>query len=161
MKVPQMIGYVRKFKGNTTSFKINGSKLLIKYNQTLKKLKKLLKINFNSEPIYGDNNKHIQAKIKIYGGNMNTNFQGKKNTIRKSTMRVFINNTDRFCCQSKKKVLSWNTFERMQIWTKKDKMENLIDDDLEQSLSDESDNEANSDSNDETKSDDDNNESNE
>ena len=34
MKLPQMIGYVRKFEGNTTmSFKISDSKLLKKYNQ--------------------------------------------------------------------------------------------------------------------------------
>ena len=33
IKLPQMIGYVRKFEGNTTmSFKINDSKLLKKYN---------------------------------------------------------------------------------------------------------------------------------
>ena len=38
----------------------------------------MLKINFNSEPIYGDNDKYIKTKIKIYGGSVNTNFQGKK-----------------------------------------------------------------------------------
>ena len=42
------------------------------------KVEKLLKINFNSEPIYGDNNKYIKTKIKIYGGSVNTNLQGKK-----------------------------------------------------------------------------------
>ena len=37
IKLPQMIGYVRKFEGNTTmSFKINDSKLLKKDNQILK-----------------------------------------------------------------------------------------------------------------------------
>ena len=50
MKLPQMIGYVRKFEGNTTiSFKISDSKLLTKYNQTWKRIGKLLKIKFNSE----------------------------------------------------------------------------------------------------------------
>ena len=79
IKLPQMIGYVRKFEGNTTmSFKINDSKLLKKYNQIWKKVEKLLKINFNSEPIYGDNDKYIKTKLKIYSGSVNTNFQGKK-----------------------------------------------------------------------------------
>ena len=79
IKLPQMIGYVRKFEGNTTmSFKINDSKLLKKYNQIWKKVEKLLKINLNSEPIYGDNDKYIKTKIKIYGGSVNTNFQGRK-----------------------------------------------------------------------------------
>ena len=79
IKLPQMIGYVRKFEGNTTmSFKINDSKLLKKYNQIWKKAEKLLKKVFNSEPIYGNNDKYIKTKIKIYGGSVNTNFQGKK-----------------------------------------------------------------------------------
>ena len=33
---------------------------------------------FDSEPVYGDNDKYIKAKIKIYGDNVNTNFHGKK-----------------------------------------------------------------------------------
>ena len=74
-----MIGYVRKFEGNTTmSFKISDKQFLKKYNQIWKKVEKLLKINFNSEPIYGDNDKYIKTKIKIYGGSVNTNFQDKK-----------------------------------------------------------------------------------
>ena len=40
IKLPQMIGYVRKFEGNTTmSFKINDNKLLQKYIKYKKKLK--------------------------------------------------------------------------------------------------------------------------
>ena len=79
MKLPQMIGYVRKFEGNTAMFfKINDSKLLKKYNQIWKKVKKLFRIEFDSKPVYGDNDKYIETKIKIYGGSVNTNFQGKK-----------------------------------------------------------------------------------
>ena len=66
IKLPQMIGYVRKFEGNTTmSFKISDSKLLKKYNQIWKSIEKLLKIEFDSKPIYGDNDKYINTKIKI------------------------------------------------------------------------------------------------
>ena len=46
-------------------------------------------------------------------------------------------------------VIVTNTLGRMQIWTKKNKMENLVNDDLEKSSSDESDSE----SDDETESD--------
>ena len=35
-------------------------------------------MNFNREPIYRDNGEYIKTKIKIYGGSVNTNFQGKK-----------------------------------------------------------------------------------
>ena len=82
-------------------------------------MEKSWKIEFDSEPVYGDNDKYTKTKIEIYGGSMITNFQGKKNTKRKRTMQVFINNNVRFCYQSKEKVLSSNTFGRMQIWIKK------------------------------------------
>ena len=35
-------------------------------------------IEFDSEPIYGDNDKYIKTKIKSYGHKINTNFQGNK-----------------------------------------------------------------------------------
>ena len=94
-----MIDYVIKFEGNTTiSFKISDSKLIKKYNQIWKKVEKLFKIKFDSEPVYGDNDKYIKTKIKVYGGSVNTNFQGKSVPKRKNTMQVFINNNVRFCC---------------------------------------------------------------
>ena len=78
IKLPQMIGYVRNFDGNRTmSFKISDGKLLKKYNQTWKRVEKLLKIKFDSEPVYGDNDKYIKKKTKICDGSVNTNFQGK------------------------------------------------------------------------------------
>ena len=74
-----MIGYVRKFEGNTTmSFKINDSKLLKKYNQIWKRVEQLLKVEFDSKPFYGDDDKYIKTKIKIYGGSIITNFHNKK-----------------------------------------------------------------------------------
>ena len=36
----------------------------------------------DSEPVYGDNDKYIKAKIKIYEDGVNTNFQGKKVPIK-------------------------------------------------------------------------------
>ena len=35
-----------------------------------------MNIKFDSEPVYGDNDKY--TKIKLYGDNVTTNFQGKK-----------------------------------------------------------------------------------
>ena len=58
IKLPQMIGYVRKFEGNTTMyFKTSNKQLLKKYNQIWKRFEKLLKIEFDSEPVYGNNDK--------------------------------------------------------------------------------------------------------
>ena len=35
-------------------------------------------IKFDSEPVYGDDDKYIKAKINSYGDKVNTNFKGKK-----------------------------------------------------------------------------------
>ena len=48
------------------------------WNQIWKKVKKLLRIEFDSKPVYGENDKYMKTKIKIYSGSVNTNFQGKK-----------------------------------------------------------------------------------
>ena len=60
------------------SFKISNKQLFKKYNQIWKRVEKLLKIEFDNQPVYGDNDKDIKTKINIYGGSMNTNFQTKK-----------------------------------------------------------------------------------
>ena len=74
-----MIGYVKDFDSNRTmSFKVNDNKLLNKYNKIWKKISSLMNIEFDSEPVYGDGDKCKKAKIKMYEGRVNTNFQGKK-----------------------------------------------------------------------------------
>ena len=109
-----MTGYVRTFDDNTTtSFKVSNKQLLKKHNQIWKNVKSLLIIKFDSEPVYGVNDKCIKAKIKTYCGSAFTNFQGEK--IPKENHAVFINNNGRLCCQSKGKVLSSNIFGKMQI----------------------------------------------
>ena len=69
-----MIGYVKHFDSNKTmSFKITDNKLLKKYNKIWERVSNLLSIKFDSEPVYGDND-----KIKLHGDKINTNFLGKK-----------------------------------------------------------------------------------
>ena len=59
IKLSQMNDYVRKFEGNKTMyFMISDKQLLKKYNQIWKRFKKLLKIEFDSESVYGDNDKY-------------------------------------------------------------------------------------------------------
>ena len=79
IKLSQMTGYVRKSEDNTTmSIKIRDQQLLKKYNQVQKRPEKFLKIKYDKKPIYGDDDKYIKTKIKIYGVSVNTNFQEKK-----------------------------------------------------------------------------------
>ena len=37
-----------------------------------------MSIEFDSEPVYSDNDKYIMRKTKMYEDRVNTNFQGKK-----------------------------------------------------------------------------------
>ena len=37
-----------------------------------------MNIEFDSEHVYGDNDKYIKTKVKMYEDRVNTNFQGKK-----------------------------------------------------------------------------------
>ena len=70
-----MIGYVKHFDSNKTMFfKVSDNKLLKKYKKIWKKVNNLMNIEFNSEPVYGDNDKYIKRKIKMYEDRVNTNF---------------------------------------------------------------------------------------
>ena len=78
-----MIGYVKYFDSNKTmSFKVSDNKLLKKCNKILERVSNLLSIKFDSESVYGDNDKYIKTKIKLYGDKINTNFQGKKHPMK-------------------------------------------------------------------------------
>ena len=61
-----------------------------------KNVESLLNIGFESKPVYGDDDKYIKTKIKIYAKNTITNFHNKKMPKEKKTMQMFINNNDRF-----------------------------------------------------------------
>ena len=54
-RLPQMTGYARKVDENATmSFMANDKQLLKNYNKIWEIVKKLLKIEFESKPVYGD-----------------------------------------------------------------------------------------------------------
>ena len=79
IRFSQMTGYFRKFDENgTMSFLVKDKQLLKNYTKIWEKIEKLLKINFESKPVYGDDDKYITTKIKIYAGSIITNFHNKK-----------------------------------------------------------------------------------
>ena len=55
---------------------IKDNELLENYDEIMKKVKYILKKEFDSEPVY--NEKYLKAKIKSYDGKINTNFQNNK-----------------------------------------------------------------------------------
>ena len=59
-------------------FKISDTQRLEKYNQIWKKVEKLLKIEFNNKPVYGDDEKYIKTQIKTYVDSVITNFHNKQ-----------------------------------------------------------------------------------
>ena len=64
-----MTGYAKNFENNKTmSFKVSDNALLKVYTQIWKIVGNLLNIKFYSKPVYGDNDKYIKTKIKIYEG---------------------------------------------------------------------------------------------
>ena len=69
-----MICYVKCFDSNkTVSFKVNDKRPLKKYTKIWEKVNCLKNIEFDSEPVYGDNDKYIKIKIKSYSDKVNTN----------------------------------------------------------------------------------------
>ena len=79
LRLPQMTGYARRFDENVTmSFRVNNKQLLKNYHKIWEKVEKLMGIDFESKPVYGDDDKYIKTKIKLYAGSMITNFHNKK-----------------------------------------------------------------------------------
>ena len=131
------------------SFKISNKQLLNKCNQIWKRVEKLLKIEFDSKSVYGNDDKYIKTKIKIYNSSMFTNFQGKKMPKEKVPCKCLSIIMLDSVIKAKKNYYPQTILEECKYEQEKIKMQNFIDDDLEKSESDESD----SDSNDETESD--------
>ena len=79
IRLPKMTGYSKKFDQNATiSFIVKDKKLLKRYTKIWETIEGLTKINFESKPIYGDDDKYIKAKIKTYAGSIISNFRNKK-----------------------------------------------------------------------------------
>ena len=148
IRLPQITGYATKFDENATmSFRANNKQLLKNYNKIWEKVEKLLKIDFESKPVYSDDDKYIKTKIKIYADNMITNFHNKKMPKEKAPCKCFSIIMLDSVIKANKKYYPQTFLEECKYVQEKIKLENYIDEDLEKS-----------DSNDETESDIDNDE---
>ena len=96
---------------------------------------------YDSEPVYGDNDKHIKAKIKLYGDEISTNFQGKKIPKENASYKCLSLRILDSAITANKKYYPQTLLEECK-YKIKNKMENLINDDLDLSLSDESESES-------------------
>ena len=76
LRLLQMTGYAKKINENVTmSFRVNKNQLVKNYNKIWERVEKLMKINFESKPVYGDDGKYMKTKMKkIYADSVITNF---------------------------------------------------------------------------------------
>ena len=105
-----------------------------------------MKINFESKPVYGDNDKYIKTKIKIYADSIITNFHNKRMPKEKAPCKclsiIMIDSVIRV----NRKYYPQTLLEECKYIQEKIKIVNYIDEDLENSESDiDSNNEAESD----------------
>ena len=111
---------------------------------------KLLRIDFESKPLYGDDNKYIKAKINMYANNMITNVNNQKMPNENAPCKLLSIIMIDSVIKANKKYYPQTVLEECKYVQEKIKLENYIDEDLEKS--------EYSDSNDETQSDIDNDE---
>ena len=70
LRFPQITGYAKNLmkmqheNSMKMSFRVNSNKQILKmYNKIWEKIEKLMSINFESKPVYGDDDKYIKIKI--------------------------------------------------------------------------------------------------
>ena len=133
------------------SFRVSSKQFLKNYNKLWEKVEKLMKIDFETKPVYGYDDKYIKTKINIYAGSIITNFHNKKMPKEKAPCKYLSIIMLDSVIKANKKYYPQTFLGECKYAREKIKIENYIDDDLEEGKSD-------SDSNDETESDIDNDE---
>ena len=142
-----MTGYARKFNENATiSFIVKDKKLFKKYSKIWEAIEGLMKITFESKPVYGEDVKYIKTKIKTYAGNIITNFHINKMPKEKAPCKCLSLIMIDSVIKANKKYYPQTLLEECKYTQEKIKIENYINEDLEDSESD-------SDTNNETESD--------
>ena len=104
---------------------------------------KLMRINFKREPVYGDDDNYIKAKIIIYADSMVTNFHNKKMPKETAPCKCLSIIMLDSVIRANKKYYPQTFLEECKYVQEKIKIQNHIDDDLK----------SDSDSNEETESD--------
>ena len=131
IRLSQMTGYVGKFDENATmSFIVKEKKLLKSYTKIWETIEELMKITFESKPVYGEDVKYIKTKIKMYAGSLITNFRNKKMPKEKAPCKclsiIMIDSVIRV----NKKYYPQTSLEECKYIQEKIKIENYINEDL-------------------------------
>ena len=121
------------------SFKVTDNNLLEKYTNIWRRVNNLMNIEFDSEPVYGDVDKYLRTKIKVYQDKVNTNFQGKEVPKENAPYDCLLLITLNFVIRANKKYYPQTLLDECKYKIIKNKMKNLINDDLELDTDTESD----------------------
>ena len=141
LKFSKMTGYVNEFNENkntiTMSLRVNKEQLFKKYNKIWEKVEKLMRIDFESKPVYGDDDKYIKTKIKIYAGSVITNFHNKKMPKEKVPCKCLSIIMLDSVIESDEKYYPQTFLEECKHVQEKIKFENYIDEELDRDSDDE------------------------
>ena len=82
LKLSNMTSYINEFNENKNtiimSLRVNDEQLFKKYNKIWENVEKLRRIDFESKPTYGYDDKYVKTKIKRYADIITTNFHNKR-----------------------------------------------------------------------------------
>ena len=113
------------------SLRVNDKQLLKNYNKIWEKIEKLMRIDFESKPVYGDDDKYIKTKIKIHAHNTITNFDNKKMPKEKASCKCLSIIMLDSVIKANKKYCPQTLLEECKYAQEKIKIDNRIDDGLE------------------------------
>ena len=118
------------------SFRVKDKQPLKNYNEIWEKVEKLMKTDFESKPVYGDDDKYIKTKIKTYEKSIITNFHNKKSPKEKAPCKSLSIIRIDSVIKTNKKYYPQPLLEECKYIQEKMKTENYIDQELEKSESD-------------------------
>ena len=82
LRLSQINGYTKELeeikKKKTISLRVKDKQLLKNYNKIWKRIESLMSVDFESNSVYGYDDRYIKTKIKIYVGSLIINFHKKK-----------------------------------------------------------------------------------
>ena len=115
------------------SFRVKDKQRLKNYNKIWEKVEKLMKTDFESKPVYVDDDKYIKTKIKTYEKSIITNFHNKKTPKEKASCKCLSIIMIDSVIKANKKYYPQPLLEECKYIQEKMKTENYIDQELEKS----------------------------
>ena len=104
--------------------------MLKKYNKIWDTIADLLDMQFDSYAVYGDNEKYIKIKIRMYEDRVITNFQGKKTPKESSSYNCTALVSIDCVIRMKKKYYPHAYLCECKYKIRKNEIENMIDNNL-------------------------------